>query len=190
MKESIPAIITIMFLSCSEKPNNQSLLVNDSTAYNSVTKMDFNTENNFDKDKFIGTFEYIYPYNSDKINENHYIVITKTDTVFYGFYYGTTDVFDGDSREGYDAGFFVTPMEKIEINGNEIEFTLTVPDKDIFTKSVDLKIKSSNEARKAGYKNWIQEMNYQPKEFYGVLNGDSLTVDEFPGQIIFKKLQN
>lgn len=129
-------------------------------------------------DKYIGTYEYIYPDNTEDLIENQYIIIDKKDSKYFGLYYGTTDEFD-ETREGYLPGFFVAPMDNLEINNDTIKFTLSVDDKDFFEKPIDRDIKSTEEAFKAGYENWGVKMNKKfSKKYSGVIKDN--------GQIFFK----
>ncbi len=116
----------------------------------------------------IGTFEFIYPNNTEDLIENHYIVINKVDGKYVGFYYGTSDEFD-DAREGYYPGFFVAKMENLVLTSDSIMFTLNVPNEKILSKAVDLDIKSYEEAKEKGYENWPNEMQLKPKDYKGVI---------------------
>lgn len=75
-------------------------------------------------DKYVGIYEYVYPDNTQDLIENHFIVLTKNGEKISGLYYGTSDEFD-DAREGYLPGFFVSPMDNLQINGETIRFVLT-----------------------------------------------------------------
>ena len=51
--------------------------------------------------------------------------------------------------------FLVAKMDNLSIIGDTIKFTLHVQNNEIFTKAINLKITSSDEARKKRYKNWM-----------------------------------
>jgi hypothetical protein len=127
-----------------------------------------------DIDKYIGVYEFVYPYNTRDLIENHFIVLTKTDNKIAGLYYGTSDEFDV-GREGYFPGFFVSPMEKLEIHGDTIRFTLNTKNSDFLTQSVDLRIKSTKAAIDSGYKNWGNKIPTRPRTYVGVFK-DSVTM--------------
>jgi len=125
-------------------------------------------------DKYLGIYEYVDPYNKQDSSDNQYIVLTKTNDEITGLYYGTTDEFD-EEREGYLAGFFVSPMDKLQINGDTIRFILNTSNSDFLTKPIDLKIKTTKEAIGKGYKNWDNKIPTTPKTYLGLIQ-DSVTI--------------
>lgn len=133
-------------------------------------------------DKYIGIYEYVYPDNTQDLTENHFIVLSKNGDKITGFYYGTSDEFD-EAREGYLPGFFVSPMDNLQINGDTIRFVLNTNNSDFLTKSVDLKIQSTKEAINAGYKNWENKILTAPKTYIGLIK-DSKTIF-FKGKMEF-----
>jgi len=127
------------------------------------------------ENKLPGIYEYAYPDASD---ENNYIVLTEKDGKITGLYYGTSDEFD-EAREGYEPAFFVLPMNELEINGNSIKFVLNVSEKDYFSKPVDKKITSTQEAVKAGYEsNKNPPIRTNKRQYAGNIQSD--------GTIFFK----
>ena len=133
-------------------------------------------ENNLDK--YVGTYEC---KNLDVADENNYIVISKADNKLSGIYYATSDEFD-ENREGYAPGFFVTNMNNIEISADSIKFSINVEPTEILSKPVKLKIKSTSEALKSGYKVWINTgIPTSPKDYVGVFQN--------PTTIFFKGSQ-
>ena len=119
-------------------------------------------------DEYIGVFEYVNPGNTPELTENHYIVLTKSNDQLTGLYYGTSDEFDGE-REGYLPGFFVSPMDDLQINGDTLRFVLNTTNSDFLTQPVDLKIHSTKEAQRSGYKNWDNKIATQPKACVGLI---------------------
>ena len=128
--------------------------------------------------KYVGIYEYVYPYSSE---ENQYIVLKKENGKIIGFYYGTSDEFD-EAREGYLPAFFVLPMNQLEIKGDTIEFVLTVENNDYLTKSVDLEITTTQEAMELGYENWENYFPTESKKYIGII---STTTDSifFKGEV-------
>ena len=151
-----------------------------------------NTDNQIKnkKDNFIGVYEYIYPDNMPDLIENHYIVIDTFHNQLTGYYYGTSDEFD-EAREGYLPAFFVSKMQNLKIMNDTIYFTLIVNNDDFLTKPVALEFKSTNDALKAGYKNWGNSITTEPKYYKGAIKNSSTIVfdeeDEFLIKIFKKK---
>lgn len=69
-------------------------------------------------------YEYVYPYNTEDLVENHYIELRMRGDSVSGRYYGTTDDFDS-AREGYLPGFFVTSMNDLRVDAGSISFSLS-----------------------------------------------------------------
>jgi hypothetical protein len=128
-------------------------------------------------DKYVGIYEYVYPGNTRDLIENHFIVLSKNKDKISGLYYGTSDEFDF-AREGYLPGFFVSPMDSLQINGDTIVFILNTNNSDFLTRPVDLKIQSTKEALSSGYKNWDNKIPATPKTYTGLIKD--------PETIIFK----
>ena len=135
-----------------------------------------NTSTAATEPKYAGIYEYKYPYASAPgLSENHYIVLSEKDGKTSGFYYGTSDDFD-EAREGYDASFFVAPMNQLKINGNKIEFVLNVTEKDMLTKPVDLKITSTKKALEAGYKISGNMIRKNERAYNGLISDKEKTI--------------
>ena len=137
-----------------------------------------------------GTYEYIYPYNSEDLIENQYIVLIKNKEGYSGWYYGTSDEFD-EAREGYLPAFFVTEMLNLKISNDTIKFKLAITDNDLLTETVTLKLRSTEEAIKAGYSKWSNKINPTPKEYWGlIINSNQISLkgaDEFQNKAFNKK---
>jgi hypothetical protein len=117
-------------------------------------------------DKYVGIYEYANSYSSE---ENQYIILSEEGGKIKGLYYGTSDEFD-ENREGYYSGFFVSPMNQLEINGDTIKFVLTIENSDYLTKPIDLKITSTQEAMKLGYENWENFFPTESKKYVGIIS--------------------
>ena len=143
MRTILILCISIVFASCGNKNSTQN-----KEQQTTIENEELNTKNDSENSEKIiaGTYEYVYPDNTSDLIENHYIVIDKIDNHYVGRYYGTSDEFD-DAREGYYPGFFVANMENLEIKNDTIRFRLTVPNDKILSKSVNLNIKTYEEAK-------------------------------------------
>ena len=137
-----------------------------------------------------GTYEYIYPYNSADLIENQYIVLIQNKTGYSGWYYGTSDEFDS-AREGYLPAFFVTEMLNLKISNDTITFKLAISDNDLLIEPVTLKLRSTEEAIKAGYSKWSNMINPTPKECWGlIINSNQISLkgaDEFQNKSFNRK---
>jgi len=174
MKKLFPFVAIVILLSCGQRTSNKSSEVKVDTLLSTNEKITQNVE---DQDKYIGTFEFVYPYNTEDLIENHFIVINKNGDLYSGLYYGTSDEFD-ESREGYLPGFFVAPMEQLTITNGTLKFTLSVENQNVFNKAVELKYKSSEEARQNGYETWPNMMRFEPKTYFGFINNDSIIIND------------
>ena len=63
-----------------------------------VTEIYHGIQNGASSKDLSGTYEYIYPYNSEDLIENQYIILVKSKEGFSGWYYGTSDEFDSARR--------------------------------------------------------------------------------------------
>jgi hypothetical protein len=132
-------------------------------------------------------YEYIYPYNTPDLIENHYINLSISNNGIKGYYYGTSDEFD-EAREGYLPAFFVSKMDNLIIKNDTIKFKLTVDNSDFLTQTVDLKYKTTNDALSAGYKNWENKIPTSPKTYTGVFQNSETIVFKVDQDIrVFKK---
>ena len=137
-----------------------------------------------------GTYEYIYPYNFEDLIENQYIVLIKNKEGYSGWYYGTSDEFD-EAREGYLPAFFVANLQKLKISNDTITFNLNISDNDLLTEPVTLKLRSTEEAIKAGYSKWENKISPTPKKYWGlIINSNQISLqraDEFQNKAFNKK---
>jgi hypothetical protein len=135
-------------------------------------------------------FEYVYPHNTPDLIENHYIILTNQSDKIKGRYYGTSDEFD-QAREGYLPGFFVADILNGEIVDDSITFNLMCSDQDMFTKSIDLKIINSDEARRNGYQKWDIGLRKEQKNYKGLISGDTITiVDDLDTRHYIRRVKN
>lgn len=101
----------------------------------------------------VGTYEYVYPFNSRDLVENHFIVLGLRDGALAGWYFGTSDEFD-TGREGYLPGFFVAEMVGLTAEAGEIHFSLDISADDCFTEPIPLEYRSSNELSPGRFVRW------------------------------------
>jgi hypothetical protein len=183
MKRVILIAFAFLITSCGQTTNNKTAEKNKISPKPEQIYSDREI-----RDKFIGTFEFVYPYNTSDLIENQYIVLCKNESQYHGLYYGTSDEFD-ENREGYLPGFFVATMEKLVIDGDTIKFTLNVKNKDIFDKAVELKYKSADEARQNGYEKWIQTLEFEPRNYIGTIKDNSIIFNGYIDKREFKKIK-
>lgn len=108
------------------------------------------------------TCKYLWKFPTEyagNINENNRIIFQKINNKLEGLYYGTTDEFI-DVREGYYPGFFILPMDSLQIIGNEVFFILKPQTKDFFTEPLPESILSTNDALEKGYSHWDNYDNF------------------------------
>jgi len=136
---------------------------------------------------FDGLYEFVYENNTETLIENHYIDIQKVNNNYVGYYWGTSDEFD-EAREGYYPGFFVTKMDTLVIKDGVISFTLNVNVDDMFDKAIPQNIKTSDEARTAGFNKWEQSIGYKTRKYKGKFIGRTIELPDQYGDIrTFKK---
>ncbi|MDR1738027.1 MAG: hypothetical protein LBR66_04310 [Candidatus Symbiothrix sp.] len=119
-----------------------------------------------------GWYCYEYPYDNA---ENNYIFLEIENDSLKGYYYGTTDEFD-EVREGYPCGFFVLPMDSLQIKNDSISFVLQPTNNDFLVQPIARSIRSTEEALKMGYSHWdIARLN-SGRSYRGVFS-DSATIN-------------
>lgn len=134
------------------------------------------------------TYEYVYPGNTADLIENHYIKLKQKGDSVTGKYYGTSDEFD-DAREGYLPGFFVADMVDIQFKGDSIRFTLRCSNEEMFTKPVDLKVGSADEARSQGYAKWDIGLGRNEQKYAGYIHGDTIIMKSEFGDRLFTRMK-
>lgn len=124
-----------------------------------------------------GTYEYVNPYNSLDLIQNHFIVLAKnSDDTYSGRYYGVTDLFDPERTE-YAAGFFVLPMQNILIEGENLSFDLVPTQTDFFNETINLSMNSSADALSAGLTPWEVYAVWEKKSFTAKLLGGTISLE-------------
>jgi hypothetical protein len=134
--------------------------------------------------KILGIYEYKYEYNTNALNENHYIKLEEINGKTSGVYYGTSDDFD-DVREGYLPGFFKANMLNINITDSNINFKVKVTNSDIYDKAITPFKNAKNNKR------WtIGLQNYERNYFGKILANKIIVETEGFDKRTFIKLNN
>jgi hypothetical protein len=138
-------------------------------------------------ERVCGTFEYVYPHNVGLYAENHYIVLDCEGAEVRGRYYGTSDDFDR-GRDSYEPGFHVSEMQDLVIAGNEIRFTLTVPDQGFFAIPVPFAYRSAQEAfGRIG--TWrIRIVGEVRREYHGSVEADRIVLIIDGRERVFRRI--
>jgi|SRR5688572_5527799 len=166
------SLLTLFFLtSCNKHSENKTQTEEKSQVVNKNEKIE-------------GTYHYIYPHNTEDLNEDHFIVLYNNGNNLNGRYYSTSDEFD-ENREGYLPGFFVADLKNIQFNGNTINFSISVDTSEIFSKQVPLLIKSSKDAKEKGFKSYqhiraFTNLSRLENNYSGKVLGDTIY---FKGEI-------
>lgn len=145
-------------------------------------------------DSLMGTYEYVYEYNTVDLNENHYIILKMNNNVIVGRYYGTSDDFD-NAREGYLPGFYVAEMKDLSILNNNLSFSMSLNEDELFLKPINHNTLSANEVNTTHNPRWIK--NYQPGlrlarnsvSFHGSITHSDISITTRHGNRMFKKVR-
>jgi len=116
-----------------------------------------------------GVYEYVYPYNSNDLSENHYLRLEQHNDTVTGIYYGTSDDFD-DAREGYLPGFFMARMRDLIMTDSTIRFTVRVDSSDMFTKPITPFDNPKDNTP------WTSGIRYRERAYTGGVAGDSIVI--------------
>ena len=127
------------------------------------------------------TYEYVYPYNTEDLVENHYIELRMRGDSVTGRYYGTTDDFDS-AREGYLPGFFVTTMNDLRIVDGAISFSLSPWDYFITPRTPGTEGVATDETR------WKGPKVASSRSYRGSLTPDSLILYTASGTRPFARI--
>jgi hypothetical protein len=128
-------------------------------------------------------YEYVYPYNTPDLIENHYVVLDSAGGELRGWYYGTSDEFDA-AREGYLPGFFVAPMETLRITGGAISFRLTRPAR-FFVAPVPLEYRDADAVPPGALEEWTVPLPTEGREYTGSRGSDNITLTVPGGPRVF-----
>ncbi len=131
-----------------------------------------------------GAYEYVYPYNTPDLIENHYVVLDAAAGEPRGWYYGTSDEFDA-AREGYLPGFFVAPMEALRVTGDSIFFRLTRPER-FFVAPVPLEYRDSSAVPPGMLEVWSVQLPTQVRDYAGSRGADGITLTVPGGPRVFR----
>jgi len=177
--------ILVITISCTaNKGNNKAI-----DALNSVTS---NTDEVISKQKntteLNGIYEYVYPYNSDDLIENHYIAFKTLGKEIEGWYYGTSDEFD-EAREGYLPGYFVSSIKQLETTTDSIFFTIETGYNKCYDQSIPIgfvdakQISAHNQA-------WDGSDDIEVVEYAGKLTEQAITITINGDTRVYTKRKN
>jgi hypothetical protein len=135
-----------------------------------------------------GAFEYTYPYNTEHLNENHFIVLACSEDPLQGWYYGTSDDLD-PGREGYLPGFFVAEMGDLNLTGDQIRFTIEVPADAYFASPVPLIYRRAECVPRDRYESWRPGMPAGPRYYRGTISADAIVLQIDGGERVFVRVE-
>jgi hypothetical protein len=120
-----------------------------------------------------------YSMSSDEKSyaDDVYLVLKQYKDSVTGYFYGTTDEFSQE-RDSFKCGYFVLPMEDLNITAGKIHFVLEPKRSDFFTRPIPHNILSSDEAVQNGFVQW-EAANKHVRCAMGGYNGqflDSATI--------------
>lgn len=120
-----------------------------------------------------------YKWSAPSGGEDNYIVLNKVGDTYSGRYYGTTDEFD-PARENYEAGYFVLPMNDLNITGDTLRFSLQPASGDFFTSPQPLTVTTSQQATEQGGVHWDVLDNFHfegDKHYTGTVSDTEIAID-------------
>ena len=129
-------------------------------------------------------YEYTYPYNTQNLNENHFVVLEAVGPPARGWYYGTSDEFDS-AREVYLPGFFVAEMSDLRLSETEISFSLTRPLR-FFTSQVPLEYRDVADIPPGLLAEWSVPLRVESRTYIGTRSGDGVVLDVAGGPRVFR----
>jgi hypothetical protein len=133
------------------------------------------------------TYEYVYPYNTPDLIENHYLVLDTSGPEARGWYYGSSDEFDA-AREGYLPGFFVAPMTDLEVSSETISFALERPAR-FFAAPVPLDYRRAEDVPAGQLGEWDVPLPTASQRYVGSRSADTITLDMPGGPRVFRRRQ-
>jgi hypothetical protein len=129
------------------------------------------------------TYEYVYPYDTPDLVENHVIVLETIGDGTRGWYYGTSDEFDA-AREGYLPGFFVAPMLDLVFGPTQVSFTLRRPAR-LFTSPVPLEYRDAADVR--GLEEWsVAQLSTESVDYSGTRSTTEISLAVPGGPRVFR----
>ena len=131
------------------------------------------------------TYEFVYPYNTPDLTENHYIVLDTSGPAPSGWYWGTRDEFDA-AREGYLPGFFVAPLSDLALTATTITFTLSRPER-FFASPVPLEYRSAAAVPAGLLEEWSVPLPTASTRYNGTVSGDRIVLDVAGGPRVFRR---
>ncbi len=131
---------------------------------------------------------YTYEYNTETLIEDHYIVLDSVGEELVGRYYGTSDEFD-DAREGYYPGFFLLEMKDIEIEENNIKFTLELKEDEIFSYPIDISYRSTDDIDLMVNPIWKSTKLSGVNEYYGTIENGKIILNEENSTRVFNEIE-
>lgn len=143
---------------------------------------------------FEGIYKYDYEGDTQDLTEDHYIILTMNNGSLEGRYYGTSDDFD-KAREGYYPGFYVSDMKNLQITNNEIAFSIELPERDMFSKPVNLKYKAGEEVPISDNPQWVNSQiigvsEKNPNDYVGEIVDGKILLHIENSQRAFIKLDD
>jgi hypothetical protein len=133
------------------------------------------------------TYEYVYPFNTPDLIENHYLVLDTSGPEPQGWYYGTSDEFDA-AREGYLPGFFVAPMMDLALSAAAISFAIERPAR-FFAAPVPLEYRGTADVPADLLGEWSVPLPAAARTYGGARNEDSITLDVPGGPRVFQRMR-
>jgi len=135
-----------------------------------------------------GAYEFAYPYNTEQLSENHFIVLDCSSEPLRGWYYGTSDDFDR-GREGYLPGFFVAEMRDLAVSEDSIHFTIQVAEAEYFTRPVPLGYRGAEQVPEEQFEQWGHGVRTDPRQYQGVVDADSIVLGADGRKRVFSRVE-
>lgn len=134
-----------------------------------------------------GTYEHVYPHNTELLDENHFIVFDVEGERLRGWYYGTSDDFD-PGREGYLPGFFVAEMDSLAVTESALTFALEVRPDEYFATPVPLSFRGAEEIPEGRLEAWTHAPAARPRPYLGTVSADAIVLDVDGASRIFHRV--
>jgi hypothetical protein len=149
-------------------------------------------DNNAAGSNYTGIYMYDYEYDSEKLKEDHYIVMEIIDGKLEGRYYGTSDDFD-EAREGYLPGFFVIDITNLKITDDEISFDIGLDNSILFSKPIKLDYRSAEDVPSDENPIWanshvLEDSGKLSRSYAGKIIDEEIIIDMGNSQRVYKRL--